>query len=575
MSRPKAKKPGRAKPSPKKRAAKKAKPANAPALVDPFRELGERRGRRGRTRGVLATSAFFDGSRRTSASRGAWGSTSGERSMESLETTSGSANADIAHDLPILREQSRALVRRAPLARGAIRLKVSNGVGTGILLQSRVNALRAGISREAAKAWQSTAEWLFNNWAISTKADAEGRVNFYGLERLARRSWLENGDTFVNLKSEPRPGWPFELAVQLIEADQVRSPMGHAEGMLWNGGPNRLTHGIEQAPGGRVVAYHLAEEHPGEVAVGIPTTKRISAVGDRSGAVQFLHLVDPDRVGQSRGVPDLAPVTERLHQLDDYTRSVVMAANIGACFSGFITSQGGVGLALNEEGDADAAVPNDYRLAPGALLDLMPGEGITFADPKQPQQTFGDFVLSILRQIGMCLGIPLEVLVMHFESSYSAARGALLQAEKTWSLDRKLLVDSFCQPVYEAFLAEQVAAGRLKAPGFFEDPMIRMAYCGARWTGPSPGQIDPLREAQAAELRMKLVLSTHQEECAAITGGDFDETLERLAEEFAMIREAGLDVESVADRIQTETIMPPQEESPDEMDERETREAEG
>lgn len=99
------------------------------------------------------------------------------------------------------------------------------------------------------------------------------------------------------------------------------------------------------------------------------------------------------------------------------------------------------------------------------------------------------FVTSICRQIGAALEIPYELLLKNFTSSYSASRGALLEAWKMFKMRRDWLSNGFCQPIYEEFLAEGIAKGRIYAPGFFADPMARKAYCGAEWNGPSQGQI--------------------------------------------------------------------------------------
>ena len=45
--------------------------------------------------------------------------------------------------------------------------------------------------------------------------------------------------------------------------------------------------------------------------------------------------------------------------------------------------------------------------------------------------------------------------------------------------------------VYEAWLAEAVARGRIKAPGFFGDPAIRKAYADCKWNGPSRTALNP------------------------------------------------------------------------------------
>ena len=51
---------------------------------------------------------------------------------------------------------------------------------------------------------------------------------------------------------------------------------------------------------------------------------------------------------------------------------------------------------------------------------------------------------------------------------------------------------------------EAVAMGRVHAPGFFDDPIIRSAYLGTQWVGPAKGQIDELKETLAAKEKMQL-----------------------------------------------------------------------
>ena len=59
---------------------------------------------------------------------------------------------------------------------------------------------------------------------------------------------------------------------------------------------------------------------------------------------------------------------------------------------------------------------------------------------------------------------------------------------------RQWWVTNFCQPIYEEWLQEAVLRGRVNAPGLFDDPMIRYAYSWADWTGPSQGQLAPVKE---------------------------------------------------------------------------------
>ena len=104
---------------------------------------------------------------------------------------------------------------------------------------------------------------------------------------------------------------------------------------------------------------------------------------------------------------------------------------------------------------------------------------------------------------------------------------------------RKWFVDDFCQPTYEVWLAEAVALGRVNAPGFFADPLIRAAWCGARWIGPVQGSLDPLKEVKAAVLQIQHALKTHEQVTRETGGGDWDENVEQLTAENAKLAAAG------------------------------------
>lgn len=222
----------------------------------------------------------------------------------------------------------------------------------------------------------------------------------------------------------------------------------------------------------------------------------------------------------------------------------IMAAVISAMFTVFVKSEDPDGLSSMNEAPAGTPTGRDddeFRLGSGAILDLMPYESIEIADPKRPNQAFDPFMQAILRQVGVALEIPFEILIKHFTASYSAAQAALVEAWKFFRSRRQWLAGSFCQPVYEAVIAEAVARGRLHAPGFFSDPLIRAAYLDTEWVGPPRGQIDQLKETNAAKERVNLGISTLAEETAALTGGDWEQKHRQRAKEHRVRVEDGLE----------------------------------
>jgi lambda family phage portal protein len=302
--------------------------------------------------------------------------------------------------------------------------------------------------------------------------------------------------------------------------------------------------GVQLDEHGAPLAYHILRGHPGDLRAISREWDVVPAFGASTGRRQVLHHFDRRRPGQTRGVPYLAPVIEALKQIADYTEAELMAAVVSGMFTVFIK---------NEDGEANlsAMVPTsetggsssdeDYKLANGAIVGLAHGESIETANPGRPNAAFDPFVTAILRQIGVALEIPYELLVKHFQSSYSAARGAMLEAWRFFKMRRSWLVGTFNQPVYEAFLYEMVARGALSAPGFLDDPLVRHAYCGAIWTGRPMGHMQPLQEANAIQARIDAGISNRDIETAEYNGNDWEDVHQQAAREQKMRKADGLE----------------------------------
>jgi len=465
------------------------------------------------------------------------GASKSRRSLSEWKTSSGDADTDILPYLADLRERSRDLVRDNPLAAGAINTKLTSIVGTGLVLRSRIDRDILGLNEDNADAWEKRTEAEWRLWANSTDCDITRTLNFAGIQDLALRSTLENGDVLILTPEKEIKGRPYRLRLQLVESDRVCNADNIAD-------TETLAEGVQKDMYGAPDEYHILQGHPGNLYSEQNKWKRIKAYGSKTGRKNVLHLYNKRRVGQTRGVPDLAPVIEILKQLGRYTDSEVAAAVVSSFFTVFIKSesQDGLGVMQPQTETGGKASDKDYKLASAAILDLNPNESIETANPGRPNQSFDPFVLAVMRQVGVALELPFELLVKHFTASYSAARAALLEAWRYFKGRRKWLADNLCRPVYELWMTEAVASGRIAAPGFLTgDSLIRQAYLGSEWTGQAPGQIDEKKEVEAAEKRIDLTLTTHSEETAALTGGDWDQKFPQRAKEQRKIIDAGLD----------------------------------
>lgn len=485
-------------------------------------------------------------------------------SMKGWHSDSRSPVEDIDMNLYTLRQRSRDLYMGSPIARSAINTHATNIVGSGLICKPKIDFNFLGMSRDDAKTWEEMTVREFKLWAEERHCDATKVNNFYEMQMLALTSWLLNGDGFALVGSEPpTPFMPYSLRVHVIESDRVSNPNTTAfsglSGQVWintdNG--NRVYNGVEIDQNGAILAYHVCNFYPNSF---IPTTlprtwNRIPAFGASTGMQNIIHVIHAERPEQYRGVPLLAPVIESLKQLTRYIDAELVASVINGFFTAFIESDlptpgspiAGSGEDFFRETaentmDAPAVSPfpgtNDYKLGPGTINRLIPGEKVEIADPKRPSGNFDGFVTSMARYIGAAVDIPYEMLLKSFTASYSASRAALLEAWKSFKMRRTWFARDFCQPIYEIWLSEAVARGRITAPGFFDDPIIRKAWSRAEWNGPSPGQLDPVREVSAAAQKIELGISTHEREAIELTGSDFDSNIETVIRENELVKKA-------------------------------------
>jgi len=129
--------------------------------------------------------------------------------------------------------------------------------------------------------------------------------------------------------------------------------------------PNRardtaiLVAGVEKDANGAPLRYHVQTTHPGAQRAEQKWTT-VPAFGARTGRRVTLHLFRTLRDGQTRGVPDLAPVMDVLKQLDRYVDAEVDRAVKSALFLAFITSEEGEAF-----GGLSAADRSDYYKGQG------------------------------------------------------------------------------------------------------------------------------------------------------------------------------------------------------------------
>ena len=486
------------------------------------------------------------------------GASTSRRAFKGFRAFSGSPARDIDDNNYTLRQRARMLYMGAPIATSAIRTNRTNVVGTGVVPRPRIDREALGMADAQADAWCDAARREFALWAGDRRAcDSLGLNTFYELQQLVMQSWLTSGDVFALVKRAKASRMrPYTLRLHLVEADRVSTPVGMSGSVPFayttgvnpaNG--NRVYDGVEVDRNGAVVAYHIANAHPWELPDDMAQLEwvRVMAYGTKTGQPQVLHVMESERPDQYRGVSVLAQAIEPLLQMRRYTNAELDAAVIQACFAAFIKAEDPTDMPFNEVGASAGSLegeegisddPDEYELGPGSINFLKPGEDAVFADPSRPANGFDAFMTSMATQVGAALEIPADLLLKKFNASYSASRAALMEAWKSFRMRRAWLVDDFCRPVWELFVSEAVATGRLSAPGFFADPLIRAAYLGCEWIGPSQGQLDPTKEITAELSAIEAGITTREAAAVRINGSDWDENVRRLKRENEALADA-------------------------------------
>lgn len=444
----------------------------------------------------------------------------------------GSADEDLLPELKDIRERSRDLNRNDAHASGITSTMTINVVGSGIRPQSRVDREVLDISEEEANVFQKDAERIWRRWVPF--ADAGNRMDFYEIQHLVDRQILENGEALIIPMMIQDPVRPYRMALHVIESDRLDTPQEKR-------GDKSVRSGVRIGDKGEPISYFIQKTHPGDIRYAKREEKEFIEIPafNEYGRRNVFHLYHVHRSGQTRGVPFFAPVLSYFKDLSEYAEAELVAARIAACFSLFITSEASMDVSASGGYERNPAGQLIESLEPGMIKHLMPGESITSFNPQRPGSSFEPFVERILKAISAALGLPYELVAKDFsKTNYSSARAALLEARRYFKMRQEWLSRKLCQPVWEMLLEEAYLERELRADTFLEN---RRYWTSASWIAPGWEWVDPLKEAQAAEVGLRNGIVTYSD-LYAQEGKDWEESFEQRKREQEKLKSLGLEV---------------------------------
>lgn len=467
------------------------------------------------------------------------------------------ADGDINRDKMILDARGRDLVRNSGLMMGASAIHKDSIVGGYYRLNAEPKYGMLGQTKKWAEEFAREVEAKFTMYAESQDnwLDA-ARMNSLTMQvRLAIAGYFSGGEVLATVEWLRDAGRPFSTALQMIDPDRLSNPNDVED-------TDRLRRGVQRNQYGAPQGYNIRMAHPKDQTAFVDNFRwKFVPARKPWGRLQVIHLIEQDRPDQTRGVAGMVSVLKEMQMTRKFHDVTLQNAIVNASYAATIESDlppemafesvgvnkgdkrlsyaQGLLMAMAEySGNArnlqidGAKIPHLY---PGTKLNLKPAGSIGGVGE--------GFEQSLLRYVASALGLSYEQFSRDYtKTNYSSARASMNETWKFMQSRKKIVADRYATFAYSLWLEEAINKGEIKSlpKGFnFYEGQNKDAICNCSWIGASRGQVDELKETQAAVMRIKAGLSTHAQEAAKL-GLDYRDIFEQLATEQEVAKELGL-----------------------------------
>lgn len=482
-----------------------------------------------------------------------------------------SADAEIIPEKAMLDARSRDVARNDAYVQGGAELHKDSIVGAMYVLNAKPNVEVLGWTEERAEAFQKEVESKFQTWAESPHnwVDARRKHDLTELIRLAVGVYVFGGEVLASAEWIKTQRREFKTAIQMIDPDRLMTPFTEM------GNPN-VRGGIKHDSYGGPVSGFIRTRHPGELATfNLPNNALdYKEVGFYKpwGRVQLIHIMNDKRIDQSRAVADIVAGLRELGITRKFRDVTLQNAVVNATYAASIESELPTELVYQQMGAGqNSSIVSDYasnflsavsdyvnssnnmQIDGVKVPHLFPGTKLQLRPAGTPGGVGQDFESSLMRYIAAGLKVSYEELTRDYtKTNYASARAAMGQTWRSMQSEKKMVADKMANIIYrlwleEAINADQIQTFRAREAGLLYGPsghqnLIFDALSRADWIGASRGQIDELKETQAAVLRIKYGLSTHEDELAKL-GKDYRKVYAQLEREKKEREKRGIELQ--------------------------------
>lgn len=473
-----------------------------------------------------------------------------------------SPDREVNRDKPVLDARARDLVRNDGYMTGAAATHKDSIVGSRFILNARPEYIILGLDETWAEEFQEEVEAHFALWAESVDCwpDASGRNTFTGLIRLGLGGFLSSGEVLATAEWKRNASRPFSTCVQMVEPDRLSNPDEREDSEF-------LRRGVAIDRFGEPTGYWFRQAYQNDWHLSAQAFRWKHVPARKPwGRPQVIHIIEQMRPGQTRGVAEMVSTLKEMRMTKKYNEITLQNAVINATYAATIESELpreaayeliGAGAGGSSGGTLDymatymKALDAYYENASSIAIDgakiphLPAGSKLNLHSAATPGGVGTDFEASLLRHIAASLGLSYEQFTRDYtKTNYASARASMSETWKYMQSRKRIVADRLATNIFGLWLEEAINKRVISslpknAPSMYANPMFRAAYTRCDWIGASRGQIDELKETQAAVLRIHAGLSTHEKEMSRL-GEDWRVVFRQLKREKKLMDANGL-----------------------------------
>jgi capsid protein len=373
-------------------------------------------------------------------------------------------------------------------------------------------------------AWNLKAKKWFDVW--SRYPDIGSRQSFGTMMSQSARGWFFDGESFI-LLTKGESGKP---RLQLIEAQSIATPVGMESDLT-------VFDGIRFDPKtGRAISYFIGSEK---------TQGNLTDV--RSiGSDSVVHIYEPNRPGQLRGLPFVSAVINDLHDLDDLQKLEMEACKLGASVAQIVkTVSGEVQASSLRSGGISQTTQNTaenyYEQVFGSSVKVLKnGDSFEQFATERPGVNMREYWRQLTEKV--CAGVGIPYVLVYPESMQGTVYRGALDMSAVWFKSRHQVMSSAARRIYEYVMEYAIKS----------DPALNDApsdWYEVAITAPRSPNVDVGRNSAAQLAELEAGILTYDEVYGA-RGLDWRSALEAKAQQALFVRQLadkyGVDVSEIS-----------------------------